>query len=58
MRILVSEFDKKTGKRKRNWALLFEPRDCWSGFYWDKKYFYVCLVWCLPVRINREQAER
>jgi hypothetical protein len=32
--------------------LLFEPCDCWLGWYWDKKAraLYVCLLPCLPIR--------
>jgi hypothetical protein len=44
-------------KRRDLWqrgrlVLLFEPCDCWVGWYWDKKgrALYVCLVPCLPIR--------
>lgn len=37
-------------------VLLWEPRDCWVGLYWDRKAtwldVYATLVPCFPVRIH------
>ena len=33
-------------------VLMFEPRDCWVGLYWDRLFIYVCALPCLPLRIQ------
>jgi hypothetical protein len=50
------------------WRLhvVFEPRDCWVGIYWDRWRgtfshgwdVYLCIVPCLPIHLflNREHA--
>jgi hypothetical protein len=35
-------------------ALIFEPRDCWLGFYPDprKRVLYITVIPMLPVRVS------
>jgi hypothetical protein len=39
-------------------VLLLEPRDCWVGVYWDSTYVYICLLPCLPLRIQHRGSWR
>ena len=59
-RLCLARFYFLDDTAKLSISIVWEPRDLWLGLYWDKKdssrFFYLCLVPCLPIRVHWKRA--